>query len=886
MEPGTKLGHYEILAPLGAGGMGEVYRARDTTLDRDIAIKVLPDDFATDPAGLARFEREAKLLASLNHPNIATIHGFDESGGVRFIAMELVEGQSLAERITASGHIEVDETLEIARQIALGLEAAHEAGVIHRDLKPANVQVVPDGTVKVLDFGLAKAHEADGSEPSSDLSQSPTMMGATASGVIMGTAPYMSPEQARGKPVDKRTDIWAFGCVLYEMLAGKRAFDGETVGDTMAAIIRADPDWHRLPSDAPRSLTTLVRRCLEKDPRQRLRDIGDARLAMDGGFETGTAKDAAVVDPSPLPIWQRPVPVLAGMLLLTVTTALATWNLTSTGPNQAAGVTRLTLSLPEGQRQPRNMSAPIAISPDGTLLAYAARDETGVHLFVRPLDSFEARKIPDSLHADAPFFSPDGLWVGFVAAGQLRKVSISGGSPLTITRAFPLGASWGIDDTIVFTRSIGSGLFRVPAAGGTPEQLTQPDFGENGSSHVWPQHLPGGRHILFDVWEGVPARVLDLETREWHVARASIGGGGMYLHSGHIAASDPSGNGAFLADRFDLSELVASGSAVPVLDDVRYFDAVSGRPHIAISQTGTAVYASDEIGEATLMWVDREGRMAPVRRDRRTIAGVRLSPNGQTAVFHDEQGSLWTLDIERGAVDILARSTEFYSCCPTWNPDGRRVTFGAAIGGSWDLYEIDVAERGEPRPLLVRERDQSPESWSADGRLLSYWQEHLETGTDIWVLPRDEEPELVLATEANERQATLSPDGRLLAYVTDESGRFDVFVRTYPGGEVRGVSLDGGEGPRWSRDGRELFYHKGDRLHSVKVTTEPELDVSVPQELFEMPFARAATEFFGAYYDVSPDGERFLVVSDRSTTEFNVILNWFEELNRLVPTDP
>ena len=888
MEPGTKLGPYEITEQLGAGGMGKVYLAEDTRLGHKVAIKVLPAEFASDPERLARFEREARAAAALNHPHIAAVFDVGVEDDTHFMVQEYLEGDTLREPL-GKGALPLKKALGLATEIAEALAAAHAAGIIHRDLKPENIFVTKEGHAKVLDFGLAKLTEVAGAGSPGGATQSPTMMG-TVAGQVMGTAGYMAPEQVEGGEVDQRVDLFAFGCVLYEMASGRRAFAGRSIAETLAHIQHDEPPpIQEFDPSLPDELQRIVRKNVAKEPDGRYQGAGDLVVdlrALAREVESGaatTAQDAVVANPLPLRIWQRPVPAIAAMLLLTATAVVVTWNLVGTGPNQATVVTRLTLPLPEGQRQPRNMSAPLAISPDGTLLAYAARDSTGVHLFLRPLDSFDARKIPDSLHADAPFFSPNGQWVGFVAAGQLRKVSISGGSPLTITRASPFGASWGLDHNIVFTPTIGSGLFRVPADGGTPEQLTQPDYGENGYAHVWSQHLPGGRHVLFTVWIGL-SRVLDPETREWHAARAGFPGGDMYLYSGHIVYVDELGSGAFLAAPFDLQELAASGSAVPVLDDVRYLSTDSARPHIAISQTGTAVYASDEIGEATLMWVDREGLTTPIRRDQRMFAGVRLSPNGETVVFHDEKGNLWTLDIERGAVDPLTRSTALQASDPAWNPDGRHVTFSSNIGDSWDLYEIDVAERGEPCPLLIRDFNQFPASWSADGRLLPYFENHPETGTDIWILPRGEEPVPVLTTEANEGAPALSPDGLLLAYVTDESGRLDVFVRTYPEGEVRGVSLEGGEEPQWSRDGRELFYHQGDRLLSVKVTTEPELDVSVPQELFEMPFAQGGG-LGGTYYDVSPDGERFLVVSDRSTTEFTVILNWFEELNRLVPTD-
>ncbi len=558
---GKTLGHYEILAPLGEGGMGQVYRARDTTLDRDVAIKVLPEDFASDANRLARFEREAKLLASLNHPNIATIFGFEESDGVRFIAMELVEGDNLADRIKSSGRIGVDEALEIARRIALALEAAHEAGVIHRDLKPANVQVAPDGTVKVLDFGLAKAYEAAGSEPSSGLSQSPTMMAATGTGVIMGTAPYMSPEQARGEPVDKRSDIWSFGCVLYEMLVGKRAFDGKTVSDTMAAILRAEPDWAVLPAATPRALRRLLDRCLTKEPRDRLHDIADARIGivyvindLDGGLGLTVGSGEAAK-----PSWWRyvPMPVAAGLgVAIAAAATFLTWTLTDHNHQPPASPMHLEVRLADDDLS--LASEGVVLSPDGTQIVYIVG--IGVdrrELYVRSLDQLAGVRLVSG-SVLAPFFSPDGQWIGFFSGAELKIVPVIGGTPLTISSfgSGTLTGSWGADDTIIIGSF--SGLSRVSASGGEPEPLTQLDQGE--LWHNDPQVLPDGKSVLFSSLAGEPGayssaiEVLDLETRQRRVVQQ--GGQGRYVPTGHLVYHN---QGTLFAVAFDLGELEVKG---------------------------------------------------------------------------------------------------------------------------------------------------------------------------------------------------------------------------------------------------------------------------------------------------------------------------------------
>jgi serine/threonine-protein kinase len=700
----------------------------------------------------------------------------------------------------------------------------------------------------------------------------------------------MSPEQAKGKAVDKRADIFAFGAVLYECLTGKRAFEGEDISDTLASILAREPAWRVVPQNTPWRIRELLGDCLQKDSHDRPHDISHARIQIRKALNEPTADSPiGVTSTAQPPLWRKAIPWGVAALFGVLATSMVFW---FSGPTPSSvpntlPVSRTTLSLPDGQRQDRMMLAPLAISPDGTLLAYGARDETGSHLFLRPLDSFVSRKIPGSENAATPFFSPDGQWIGFFVPGKLRKVSVVRGAPIDIANAnHALGASWGPDDTIVFSTDLNAGLWRVSADGGTPERLTEPDFGEDGYAHVWPQHLPGGRHVLFDVWgkeEVFATRVLDLETGRTSVARQGRSGGAMHLSSGHFAYADPVGSGSILAAPFDLQELSVSGSAIPVLDDVRFFYSHSSRPFMAVSPTGTAVYVTHKIAEATLMWVDREGNTDSIQSGELVFAGVRLSPDGDTALFGDEQGSLWSVDLQRGAVDLLINQDRFISGSPTWHPDGRQVTFSSNVAGSWDLYQIDMEERGEPRALLIREGDQFPGSWSDNG-ILAYTERHSETGGDIWVLPTNEEPVPVVQTGADEGNPAFSPDGGLLAYVSDESGRLQIYVRSYPEGKVLGVSIDGGQDPVWSRNGRELFFRRKDQFLSVTVTTEPELEVTVPTVLFDLPFDRSHWAFQRRYYDVSPDG-RFLVVSERPTTEFKVIQNWFSELERLAPTN-
>ena len=501
---GQSINHYKITAKLGEGGMGAVYRATDTRLGRHVALKIVPEKFARDRQRMGRFQREAEVLASLDHPNISTIHGLEVDGDVQALVLELVEGPTLAERIT-EGPIPTEEALGMALEIAQALEAAHEKGIIHRDLKPANVKITPEGKVKVLDFGLAKALDPELTQH--ELVNSPTLtMEATQEGVILGTAAYMSPEQARGKPVDTRTDIWAFGSVLLECLTGVQEFGGETISDSIAKILQKEPDWEGLPKETPPAIRRLLRRCLEKDPYDRVQHIGDARIEIRHALEHPSDDLYGEVATASPARWQRALPLLAAALIAVLATVLLFW---FAGPGwsstpASAPVSRTTITLPDGQRQPRVMGAPLAISPDGTLLAYVARDRTGSHLFLRSMDSFGFDRVPDSEDAGAPFFSPHGNWIGFFTPGKLKKASVNGGPPIIVADASgpgSPGASWGVDDFIVFAPNMVSGLWRVSADGGTPERLTRPDFGEDGRAHVWPQHLPGGQ-VLFSVWGG------------------------------------------------------------------------------------------------------------------------------------------------------------------------------------------------------------------------------------------------------------------------------------------------------------------------------------------------------------------------------------------------
>ena len=679
LNVGTRLAHYDVTALIGEGGMGQVYQATDTTFNRDVALKVLPDAFTADPARLARFEREAKVLASLNHPNIGAIYGLEKSGDTRALVLELIEGPTLADRI-AQGPIPVDEALPIAKQIAEALEAAHEAGVIHRDLKPANIKVREDGTVKVLDFGLAKALDTT---PEGDPSQSPTLTAAaTQMGVIMGTAAYMSPEQARGKPVDRRADIWAFGCVLFEMLTGLRPFQGEDVSLTLAAVMTFEPDLALLPETLSPTLKTYLIRCLAKDPKERLRDIGDVRLAMKGAFETpASAPSVGTATPQPS-VWQRPVPLLLGAGLLVAISGLAVWSVTRSGPPTVQPTKRFVITQPASNAIAQGFPGHhVALSPDGRTLVYVGANDGVRQLFRRSMDQLEVIPLRDTENAIAPSFSLNGEWVTFIAGlgGPLVKVSLAGGSALTIMQHPDARArTWGPDDTIVFG-TFGSGLSRVSANAGDPEPLTTP--AEEGESHREPHFLPDVGALLFVVrsqsGDGDQLAVYSFETGEWH--ELSLEGARPHYSLGHIMFSRED---ALWAVPFEVDRLALTGDAFLVLEGVTS----SGATQFDVARDGTLVYVPEGTlgaGDArTLTWVDREGISTPLKEERLPYRNPRFSPDGRRLLLQirDEGAShIWVQDVERGTLTPLTFEGAFNGL-PIWSPDGTYVTFSVPSG--------------------------------------------------------------------------------------------------------------------------------------------------------------------------------------------------------------
>jgi serine/threonine-protein kinase len=879
LATGTKLGVYEITGALGAGGMGEVYRARDAKLGRDVALKVLPEAFARDAERMARFHREAKVLASLNHPNIASIYGLEDSGSTHALVMELVEGPTLADRIK-QGPIPIDEVVKIAKQICEGIEYAHERGIVHRDLKPANVKVTNDDAVKVLDFGLAKAIEGDAA--SVDISSSPTITRmATLAGVLLGTAAYMSPEQAKGKAVDRRADIWAFGCVLYEMLTGKMAFHGESVTDTLAAVIKEEPDWLQLPAATPIRVRVLLQRCLQKDPQQRLQAIGDARISLDEVL--AGAPESSSVGAAPVSASFRWRPLIGGvgaLLLAAGVASVATWNLKPT-PSQP--VTRTVIDLPPGQ-QLADLNDGTALSPDGAYLAYVASEGGTQQIYLRPMDSLEAKPIPGTEGAIGPFFSPDSQWIGFFAGGKLKKIPVSGGAPQTIGNgAIPGGASWSSQGMIAFSPLSNGALQQVPDAGGAAQPLTRVEKGE--STHRGPEFLPGGKAVLFAAsastsnWADAQVVAQAVGTGE---RRILIQGGTnpRYAVSGHLLYEQ---GGNLMAVPFDPLRLEVTGAAVRVVDGVLQY---------SVSAAGSLVYVAGGVQalERRLVWVNRTGAEQSLSVPAHDYLYPRLSPDGRRLAVgiaeHDIQ--VWLCDLSQQTLTRLTFGGDS-NLDSVWTPDGKRIAFESNKEGPANVFWQLADGSGGLERLTTSDYVQGPSSWSPDGQLLAFVEVNPTTGRDIWVLRMsDRKAQPFLQTPFNESSPRFSPDGHLLAYVSDESGQFEIYVQPYPGpGGKWQISTDGGAEPVWNPNGRELFYRSGDKMMAVGIATQPSFVAGKPRMLFQGPYVRNTPPNTIPFYDVSPDGQRFLMLkpSDQAAapTQIDVVLNWFEELKRRVP---
>ncbi len=874
LSPGRKLGPYEIIAPLGAGGMGEVYRARDTRLKREVALKVLPDSFTADPDRMARFQREAEVLASLNHPNIAQIYAVEE----RALVMELVPGATL------KGPLPVATALNYARQIAEALEAAHEKGIVHRDLKPGNIIVTPEGGVKVLDFGLAAVAQ-DPAPGRADPANSPTLtMRATEAGMIMGTAAYMSPEQASGRPVDKRSDIWSFGVVLWEMLTGSQLFDGETVSHTLADVLRGPIDFEKLPKETPSRIRELLKRCLDRDVKNRLRDIGEARVVI-GRFladpESGQLPQAAG------PSHKLPWAIAALTTLAAIGLGLVAYRHTR---EQVPPVVKMSVLPPDGTVFPLHDAVP-ALSPDGRHLAFVITIDGKTSLWVRDLDSLDARPLAGTEEAASLFWSPDGRFIGFAAKNNLLKIELQGGPPVTICSNVPpvRGGTWGQSGVIVFGTNTG-GLFRVPATGGTPVPLTTPDKSVHERAHFYPWFLPDGRHFLYssrtEAIEQGAVYFADIDAKDEARSRRKV------LDVNSEAMYDPSGYLLFLRERtlmaqpFDASRGETTGEGVPVAQQVDHpGGSISGT--FTVSQGGALAYVSGvRDSSEQVSWFDRSGKEIGKAGAPGGYGNVRLSPDEKRIAFerNDAQSripDIWVTDLNRGVASRLTFDP-YQDVFPLWSPDGLRIVYSNNRSGSWDLYIKDSAGAGQEEMLLkLGARNLWATSWSKDGRFVMYavGGPAEKTLFDLWIAPQfgDRKPYPYLQTQFNEVDGVFSPDGRWVAYSSDESGRYEIYVQAFPLSGVKfQVSTGGGSEPSWRKDGAELFFQAADQnIMAVPVKCGARLEAGAPKPLFRTSFPALRPRRVS--YAVSNDGQSFLAASgvrDEKAPRITVVLNW------------
>jgi Tol biopolymer transport system component/predicted Ser/Thr protein kinase len=896
---GSTVLHYKVTSKLGEGGMGEVWRAEDTKLGRDVALKVIPDSFAGDAERLERFEREARVLAALSHPNIAGIHGLEDVGGKRFLVMEVAEGETLSERI-ARGPLPVEEAVRIAVQIAQALEVAHEKGIIHRDLKPGNVVVAPDGRAKVLDFGLAKAmgiHPLSGN--SGQNTQSPTLApGMTQAGVLLGTAGYMSPEQARGKEIDRRTDNWAFGCVLFEMLGGRRAFDGETVTDVLGAIVHKEPEIARLPSSVPPRIRRLLERCLQKDPRRRLQSIGDARIALEEWLEKPEAVEAEARPAAAGPTW-RSWPLWTAALVAAVAGTLV--GMTLLQPARVPEPQRRLEVAVGGRSFFSGLGSSVVLSPDGRHLVTVVGDGSATELWLRPLDQLEGTRLVSGAGTETPyqpFFSPQGDWVGYVTPQTLKKVPLTGGAPITLASVQrSRGASWGPDDTIVIAPTAASGLSLVPAAGGEPRPLTTLDEERGEVTHRWPQWLPGGRAVLFTVgvqdvgrFDDATLEVVEVATGDRKVVHRG-GTYGRYVPSGHIVYIE---NETLFALPFDVKRLEPTGSPVPVVEGVSASLGEGGAQY-SFSRTGMLAYLGGGVGapKYPALWVGRDGGTSPLLSEPGTYAHPRLSPDGtrlSLTVLRDDNWDIWIYDLAR---DVSTRLTfsESYDGDQIWSPDGTEILFTSSRTGQTISFRKRADGTGEAEPLMAEQTDQTyATSWSADGRYVMG--QRLGEGLDLWVLDLESgEVEDYLSSPFTEALGVFSPDGRWVAYQSDESGRAEIYVRRFPtGGGKWQISDGGGAQPTWSESGRELFYRNNEGLMVVPVDgSGSSFQANKPRSLFTGSFlggtqGLSVQGFSFSDYDATRDGQRFVLFPQEAEgpgSHVTLVTRWFDDLAKV-----
>jgi serine/threonine-protein kinase len=901
--PGTRIGPYEITSPLGEGGMGVVYRAHDTKLGRDVAIKALPDAFANDADRLQRFQREAQVLASLNHPNIAQIYGLEESDKTRCIVMELVEGETLQERLKR-GPIPVDEALPIAKQMAEALEIAHRRGIVHRDLKPGNIMLTKDGRIKVLDFGLAKALQE---QQPSNLSNSPTLVSAASvTGIILGTAAYMSPEQARGAETDNRSDIFSFGAVLYEMLTGKQAFQGGTVSDILASILKTEPDFSVLPKLNGRT-RDLLGRCLDKNPDRRWQAAGDLRIEIEKAlaspveehFQTSTPPVAARNTKR-----EQALAAIAGILALALVVVVwSPWRtVVPASLVRVKGELGADLSLAGNVN---NGNSALSLSPDATTLAFVGFKDGTAQIYLRRLEQLQASPLAGTSGAISPFFSPDGQWLAFFADGKLKKISVTGGAAVTLADApTPRGGSWGDDGYIVFTTLSGPGgsLQRVSSTGGKVEPLTKLVAGE--ISHRWPQVLPGAKAVLYTSLAANGA-VLDaaniiVQPLPSGTPKVLIQGGyhPQYVPSGHVMYMH---EGTLFAVPFDLSRLEVTGQAVPAVEGISA-QSGTGAAQFAVSQTGVFTYLAggDLRGDSPVMWIGRDGKTAPLRSKPSNWTNPRFSPDGRMLALDILSGNVdvWIYEWAR---DTLTRLT-FEAADdqePVWTPDGKRIAFASSRAkGSTNVYWQRADGTGDVQRLTESPNVQLPSSFDPSGKHLAFYEITPKNSYDLMILPiegdensgwKPGKPSVFLSTPANEVGPMFSPDGRWIAYFSNESGQLEIFVRPFPGpGGKWQISTAGGMQPAWSRTRRELFYLAPDnRIMTVSYTVEGDSFKADKPHLWSEQ-AISPRRASSVWFDLHPDGERIAAAvpsgqPEEKLDKVTFIFNFFDELRRIAP---
>jgi eukaryotic-like serine/threonine-protein kinase len=884
---GQRLGPYEILSAIGAGGMGEVYRARDTRLERIVAVKILPDHLSDRAELRERFEREARTIASLNHPHICTLYDIGHQDGTDFLVMEYLEGETLAERLKKSS-LPLDQALQYAIEIADALDKAHRKGITHRDLKPTNIMLTKSGT-KLLDFGLAKLSQDAGS--TTPLSQRRTAESAvTTEGTILGTLQYMAPEQVEGKTneIDARTDIFAFGAVVYEMATGKKAFEGKTSASVMAKILEVDPpSMVSLQPMTPPALDRAVKKCLAKEPERRWQAASDVCDELRWIVESSVTQGVTVAAAEPVRKDRLKTALWAGAAVAAcIMVGFAIWFLKPTAPR---AVTRFVMSLPTGQRLDTGRPA-IVISPDGTRLVYAAGPNANLpqQLYVRAMDGLEARPIPGTEGGRYPFFSPDGQWVGFSAGGKLKKIPLSGGAPVTLADVEAEGArggSWSSQGMIVFAPQIPGRMVQIPDSGGNPKQLTRLAKGETGD--VLPQLLPGGKALLFLHASGP----LTTTTGDATVAVESLATGERrdllevqgvttpsYAPTGHLVYTQGTN---LMAAPFDSQRLALTGAAVPAIENVLPLQ-------FSFSSTGTLVYApgSVETRQLKLVWVDRKGTEQAVPAPPHNYVLPRISPDGRrvAASIEEADDQIWVYDLGRGTLTRLTFEGNA-NVDPIWTPDGKKIVFK---GNQSRLFWQPADGSGPAQELTKSEltRNNAPGSFSPDGQVLVFMGNN--PTFDIFTLAvKDGKPQPFVQTPANETAPRFSPDGRFIVYASNESGRFEIYVRPYPGpGGKWQISTAGGTEPVWNPKGRELFYREENKMMALDVTTQGAFSAGKPKILFEGPYVPSPRSFQD--YDVSPDGQRFLMLKANEQApvagQIAVVLNWFEELKQKVPT--